>query len=108
MIHEQQIDQWKESIEADQLLKKCLLYMLQIFFPNLWDLSSLTRDQTCTSQHWQCRILTSGLPGKFQTSLTKSQGGISSQCKNNELFNKWWLGQLAIHLEKNSLFQTII
>ena len=106
MIHEQ-ANRPMESPEADQLFKKCLLYMLQVFLPNLWDLSSLTRDQTCTPppKHWQCRILTSGLPRKSQTSLTQSQGGISSQCKNNELLNKQWLGQLAIHLEKIPSFR---
>ena len=29
-----------------------------------WDLSSLTRDQTCCPLHWKQRILTTGPPGK--------------------------------------------
>ena len=30
----------------------------------IWDLSSLTRDQTCNPLHWKHRVLTTGLPGK--------------------------------------------
>ena len=30
----------------------------------MWDLSSLTTDQTCGPLQWKCRVLTTGPPGK--------------------------------------------
>ena len=40
------------------------LFLSQLL--SMWDLSSLTRDQTCDPfLHWKCRVLSTGPPGKF-------------------------------------------
>ena len=54
------------------LLKKYFIPLIAIYFyflallPDMWDLSSPTRDRTHAPLHWKCGILTTGPPGMSQ------------------------------------------
>ena len=52
----------------------------------MWDLSSLTRDRTRSPLHWQHRVLTARLPGKFTSSLNER--------KNKGLW-EFWAGKVG-------------
>ena len=48
-----------------------LLLLILATLHSMWNLSSLTRDQTCAPLHWKRGVLTTGTPGKSFIKILK-------------------------------------
>ena len=81
-------------MEIMKSLKSIFFLYFLAMSQGIWDLSSLTRDQTCNPLHWKHRVLTTGLPGKslnpFLSSFKMLHGVIFT------LFLKWWQGKFFL------------
>ena len=83
---------WKHGVLNTGPPGKSWLLLLLLFLPmlsGLWDLSSLTRDQTHAPCNGKCWVLTSGPPGKswIETFFT----GEMLECSEQKVLGHLWL-----------------